>query len=103
MLIKRIKRCFKQRQFQFRYSYVLAKKSFKKLGENDKVCIKVLLTRDKHKVVLCVVPTSSLRLETRRTVASGSGGAVSARSAGEAGVSVSAPNAGSPTPPTPTP
>lgn len=50
-----------------------------------------------------LLPTSSLRLETRSTVARGSGGAASARRAGDAGVSVSAPNAGRPTPPTPTP
>lgn len=50
-----------------------------------------------------MVRTSSLRFDTRRTVANGKGGAVSARSAGEAGVNVSAPNAGSPTPLTPTP
>lgn len=48
-----------------------------------------------------VIQTSSLRLETRRTVASGMGGAVSARRAGDAGVRVRAPKAGRP--PTPTP
>lgn len=36
-------------------------------------------------------------------MASGNGGAAKARSAGDAGVRVSAPKAGKPTPPTPTP
>lgn len=47
------------------------------------------------------IQTSSFKLDTSRTVASGIGGAASARRAGDAGVSVSAPNAGRP--PTPTP
>lgn len=47
--------------------------------------------------------TSSFRFDTSSTVARGSGGAARARRAGDAGVSVSAPKAGSPTPPTPTP
>lgn len=50
-----------------------------------------------------MIVTSSFKFETNRTVAKGSGGAVRARSAGEADVRVKAPNAGKPTPPTPTP
>lgn len=52
---------------------------------------------------MCCVLTSSLRFETRSTVASGRGGAARARRAGDAGVMVRAPKAGKPTPPTPTP